>query len=95
MQKAKMTLMAVLTTALLMVWVTPLLAGDTGKVNINTASVEELMELDGIGQTYAKRIVDFREKSGEFQHPEDILKVKGIGEKIFDANQERIVVQDE
>lgn len=61
-------------------------------VNINTASVEQLMQLDRVGANYAQRIVEYREKNGPFKAPEEIMKVKGIGEKTWEANKERIVV---
>ena len=64
-----------------------------GKININTASMEELVELKHIGDAYAQRIIDFREKNGPFEKIEDIMKVKGIGEKIFEANKDRIIVE--
>ena len=63
------------------------------KININTAALEELSELKHIGETYAQRIIEFREKNGPFEKTEDIMKVKGIGEKIFEANRDRIVVE--
>jgi competence protein ComEA len=63
------------------------------KININTASVEQLMQLDRVGASYAQRIVEYREKYGPFQAPEDIMKVKGIGMKTWEANKDRIVVQ--
>ena len=74
-----------------------ILAGTCGasamdKVNINTASVEQLMQLDRVGASYAQRIVEHREKYGPFQAPEDIMKVKGIGKKTWEANKDRIVV---
>ena len=94
MKKRVMTVFAVLTTALMMAWVAPLFAGDTGKVNINTAPLEELITLEGVGETYAERIIAYREKNGDFKNPEEILNVKGIGEKTFAANKDRIVVQD-
>ncbi|XWN36956.1 MAG: helix-hairpin-helix domain-containing protein [Balneola sp.] len=50
-------------------------------VNINTAGIEELKKLKGIGETYAQRIVDYREENGEFKMIEELLNVKGIGEK--------------
>ena len=62
------------------------------KVNINTASVEQLMTLDRVGAKYAQRIIEYRETVGPFTAPEDILKVKGIGKKTWEANKDRIVV---
>lgn len=67
-------------------------AGETGKININTASVEELAQLKKIGPKCAQKIVVYREKNGPFKHPEDIMKVKGIGPKTFELNKDRIVV---
>lgn len=54
-------------------------------VNINTATQEELDALKGIGPVKAKAIVDYRSKNGSFKSVEDIKKVKGIGDKTFDA----------
>ena len=67
-------------------------AGD-GKININTAGVEELVKLEKIGEKYAQRIIQYREKNGPFEKPEDIMKVKGIGSKIWELNKDRIVVK--
>lgn len=53
------------------------------KVNINTASATELESLPRIGPKVAQRIVDFRTKNGGFKTVEEIMKVQGIGEKIF------------
>ena len=53
----------------------------TAKVNINTATVDELQTLPGIGATIAQRIVEYRNTHGPFQKVEDLLNVKGIGEK--------------
>jgi competence protein ComEA len=71
----------------------PLYAASDGKININTAGVEELVKLERIGEKYAQRIIEYREKNGPFEKPEDIMKVKGIGSKIWELNKERIVVE--
>jgi competence protein ComEA len=62
-------------------------AQEQKKVNINKATVEELSTLNRIGPSYAQRIVDYRNQHGPFQKPEDIMKVKGIGMKVFEANK--------
>jgi competence protein ComEA len=62
------------------------------KININTAPVEQLSELDRVGANYAQRIVEYREKNGPFKAPEEIMNVKGIGKKTWEANKDRIVV---
>lgn len=63
-----------------------------GKLNINTADIEALCELPGIGQTTAQRIIAYREQHGEFKDIIDLMKVNGIGEKTFDAISELITV---
>ena len=64
-----------------------------GKVNINTATVEELKTLKGVGEKKAEAIIEYRKKNGSFQTKEDLMKVRGIGKKLFDSFQERIVTQ--
>jgi competence protein ComEA len=61
-------------------------------VNINKADVKALTTLKGIGKDRAQKIVEYREKNGPFQKPEDLMKVKGIGKKIFDQNKESILI---
>ncbi|WP_051226987.1 helix-hairpin-helix domain-containing protein [Butyrivibrio sp. MC2013] len=63
-----------------------------GTVNINTASEAELMTLPGIGQAKAATIIAFRQEHGSFDKIDDIMKVSGIGEKMFDKIRNRIVV---
>jgi competence protein ComEA len=89
-----MAVLTIVTVALMMSWVVPALAADLQKVNLNTATLEELITLDGIGQKVAERILNFREKNGPFQKPEDLMMVKGVGEKIFEANKDKILIQD-
>ena len=52
-------------------------------VNLNTASVAQLETLPGIGKSTAERILEYREKSGGFKKIEDLMNVRGIGEKSF------------
>jgi len=66
---------------------------EVAKININKASAEELTQLNGIGATYAERIVQYREAHGAFAHPEDITKVPGIGPKTWEENKDRISIE--
>ena len=62
-------------------------------VNINTDYVYELMQLDGIGEKTAQRIVEFRKENGDFEVIEDLMRVEGIGEKKFENIKEHIYVE--
>lgn len=53
---------------------------DDPPVNINTANLQQLMTLPGIGEVLAQRILDYREEHGPFQSPGELLNVSGIGE---------------
>ena len=64
-----------------------------GKININTASKDQLMLLSGIGETYAQRIIDYRTENGNFKEIEEIMNVSGIGEKKFEKIKDRIKVE--
>lgn len=67
-------------------------ATPTAKVNLNTATIDQLQTLPGIGPVLAKNIVEFREKNGKFARIEEILNVKGMGEKKFQAIKDRLTV---
>jgi competence protein ComEA len=69
-------------------------ADDVEKININTATAEELMRLNGVGPKYAGRIIACREKFGPFRASEDIMHVSGIGLKTFKKNREIIIVAE-
>lgn len=64
-----------------------------GKVNINTATVEELKTLKGIGEKKAEAIIEYRKKNGSFKNKEELMKVRGIGKKLYESFQERVIVQ--
>lgn len=61
-------------------------------VNINTASVVELMSLDGIGESKAKAIIEYRDINGDFENILDIKNVSGIGESIYEKIKDYITV---
>ena len=63
-------------------------------VNINTATEDELQELQGIGPVLAKRILEYRQENGNFEQLEDLKNVSGIGEKTFEKIRSQITLGD-
>lgn len=68
-------------------------AKESGKVNLNTASINELTALKGIGEKKAQAIVDYREKQGKFTTVEQLADVSGIGPATLEANRDMIIVK--
>ncbi len=68
-------------------------AEDKGKININTATVEELTALKGIGEKKAHSIVEHRKEAGPFATIEDLKDVKGVGDKIFNKIKGLIIAE--
>ena len=67
-------------------------SGNSSKININTASKEELMTLTGIGESKADNIIKYRQENGSFSAVEDLTNVSGIGESIFNKIKDSITV---
>ncbi len=65
----------------------------TEKININTATLEQLMSLKGIGDAKAEAIIEYREAHGPFECIDDLKNVKGIGDKIFDSIKSEITIE--
>lgn len=63
------------------------------KININEADIETLMRLDRVGQSLAGRIVEYRNEKGYFRSTEELKKVKGIGDKLFEHIKDEVSVE--
>ncbi len=85
-------LMVVLTAVLFLALCSAVPAWSQEKVDINTATAEQLIQLKGIGPKTADKIIEYREANGAFKAPEDIIKVPGVGQKVFENNLELITV---
>jgi competence protein ComEA len=62
------------------------------KININAAALDELQKLPGIGPKIAQRIIDYRKQNGNFKKVEDLMKVRGIGEKTFLKMKDQLTI---
>ena len=74
-----------------LVAVTP--AAEPATVDLNRASAEQLQQLPGVGPAIAKRIVDFRDEHGPIERVDDLLKVRGIGEKSLEKLRRFVTVE--
>ena len=66
---------------------------EPAEININTATVETLAGLDGVGEAKAQAIIAYRSENGPFQTEKDLVNVKGIGERTLEKNLERLTVK--
>lgn len=65
---------------------------ESPKININTADINKLCEIDGIGEITARQIIEYRNLRGNFSVKEEIMNVSGIGETLFERIKDRICV---
>ena len=66
---------------------------DDGRVDLNTADIQELMGIPGIGEAKAKSIIAYREQNGSFQSAEDVMKITGIKEGLYSRMKDYITVR--
>lgn len=64
----------------------------TGAIDINSATIDELIKIPGIGESTAKKIIDYRETNGGFITKSEIMNVSGIGQKKYDSMKDYIFV---
>lgn len=72
---------------------TPTASATPGKINLNTATIEQFDALPGIGPAIAQRIIDYRTQNGDFKKIDDLKKVRGIGDALFDQIKDLITLQ--
>jgi len=72
---------------------TPTAQAPQGKININTATLEQLDALPGIGPAIAQRIIDYRTQNGNFKKIDDLKNVRGIGDALFDQIKDLVTLQ--
>lgn len=65
-----------------------------GTVDINTADKETLMNLNGIGESFAERIIEYREQNGGFKAVQELTNIRGIGQTLVEKNREMLTVGD-
>jgi len=67
--------------------------GNLGRIDLNRATIEDLMTLPNIGETKARAIIDFRDTYGDFERIDELLYVSGIGPEIFKGLEDLIYIQ--
>ncbi len=95
MKHAKKLIPAVLALVLALSVLPAFAASPSGVVNINTASGEELALLPRVGPAVAARILQFREDNGKFEATEELMLVRGIGERTFEQMEPFVTVEGE
>ena len=67
-------------------------ANSSSKVRLNSASVDQLMQLNGVGKKKAEAIIEYRNKNGKFNSVDDFMKIKGIGPALFNKNKAKLAL---
>lgn len=88
----KRVLVIWLLVSFMLVAAAPLATAADGKIDINTASAEELTQLNKVGPKIAERIVSYRNTNGPFKTIDDLKNVKGVGDTILDLNRDRMTI---
>lgn len=70
----------------------PATAATGNKVSLNSATLEQLQQLSGVGQKKAQAIIDYRQKNGKFKSVEELDQVKGIGPALMEKNRARLAL---
>lgn len=65
-------------------------SGSSSKISLNSASLTELQQLNGVGEKKAQAIIDYRQKNGGFKNLNDLQNVKGIGPKLLEKNKSKL-----
>ena len=97
MQKIRKSVYSIIVMAVLLAGLSTVATANSsgGKIDINHATAVELQQLKGVGEVVSQRIVAYRDEKGSFKRIEDIKKVKGIGEKVFEKIKDLIDVGDD
>ncbi len=93
MQAKRSAWQAAIGVLILLLLVPPTLGDEIPKIDLNTATRSQLDGLPGIGPVIAERILELREKSGPFKRIEDLMNIRGIGEKKFLKLKDLITVK--
>jgi competence protein ComEA len=88
----KKVLVIMLMVCFMAVMSAPAVATGSETININTASVDELTQLQKVGPKTAENIVAYRDVNGPFKTLDDLKNVKGVGDKILELNKDRMTV---
>ena len=88
----KKVLVLMLMVCFMAVMAAPVVAAGNDTININTASIDELTQLQKVGPKTAENIVAYRDANGPFKTVDDLKNVKGVGDKILELNKDRMTV---